>query len=89
MSPEALFDRKFSIKSDVWSYGILAWEIMTYGGTPYPSIAAEKLFDYLKSIIDIDCWGAENVKEAMDLLGFLLYFELCCFIFVLILKINK
>ncbi|CAF0751826.1 unnamed protein product [Adineta steineri] len=48
MSPEALFDRKFSTKSDVWSYAILAWEIMTYGGTPYPSISAEKLFDYLK-----------------------------------------
>jgi serine/threonine protein kinase len=45
MSPEALFDRKFSTKSDVWSFAILAWEIMTYGGTPYPSIAAEKLFD--------------------------------------------
>ncbi len=49
MSPEALFDRKFSTKSDVWSFAILAWEIMTYGGTPYPSIAAEKLFDYLKN----------------------------------------
>lgn len=49
MSPEALFDRKFSTKSDVWSFSILAWEIMTYGGIPYPSIAAEKLFDYLKN----------------------------------------
>ncbi|CAF1052258.1 unnamed protein product [Adineta steineri] len=48
MSPEALFDRKFSTKSDVWSYSILVWEIMTYGGTPYPSIGAEKLFDYLR-----------------------------------------
>ncbi|CAF0798978.1 unnamed protein product [Rotaria sordida] len=49
MSPEALFDRKFSTKSDVWSFSILAWEIMTYGGSPYPSIAAEQLFDYLKN----------------------------------------
>ncbi|CAF4584686.1 unnamed protein product [Rotaria socialis] len=49
MSPEALFDRKFSTKSDVWSFAVLAWEIMTYGGTPYPSIAAEHLFDYLKN----------------------------------------
>ncbi|CAF3929533.1 unnamed protein product [Rotaria sordida] len=48
MSPEALFDRKFSTKSDVWSYSILAWEIMTYGGTPYTSIAAENMFDYLR-----------------------------------------
>ena len=52
MSPEALFDRKFSTKSDVWSFAILAWEIMTYGGIPYPSISAENLFDYLnKGII--------------------------------------
>lgn len=49
MSPEALFDRKFSTKSDVWSFGVLCWEIMTYGGTPYPLIAAENLFDYLKN----------------------------------------
>ncbi|CAF1328939.1 unnamed protein product [Didymodactylos carnosus] len=48
MSPEALFDRKFSTKSDIWSFAILVWEIMTYGGTPYPSVPAEKLFDYLK-----------------------------------------
>ncbi|CAF4156007.1 unnamed protein product [Rotaria socialis] len=48
MSPEALFDRKFSTKSDVWSYSILAWEIMTYGGTPYTSVAAENMFDYLR-----------------------------------------
>ncbi|CAF0895728.1 unnamed protein product [Didymodactylos carnosus] len=48
MSPEALFDRKFSTKSDIWSFAILAWEIMTYGGTPYPSVPAEKLFDYLR-----------------------------------------
>ncbi|CAF4216806.1 unnamed protein product, partial [Rotaria sordida] len=35
-------------KSNVWSYSILTWEIMTYGGTPYTSIAAENMFDYLR-----------------------------------------
>ncbi|XP_077992832.1 fibroblast growth factor receptor 2-like isoform X2 [Glandiceps talaboti] len=49
MAPEALFDRKYSTQSDVWSFGILLWEIMTLGGTPYPSVPVEKLFDYLKS----------------------------------------
>ncbi|KAL7669087.1 hypothetical protein ACOME3_009756 [Neoechinorhynchus agilis] len=48
MSPESLFDRRASYKSDVWSYGVLVWEIMTYGGTPYPSVPVEKLFDYIK-----------------------------------------
>ena len=48
MSPETLFDRKFYRNSDIWSFGVLMWEIFTLGGNPYPTVPVEKLFDYLK-----------------------------------------
>lgn len=33
--PETILKSKFSIKSDVWSYGITLWEATSYGDTPY------------------------------------------------------
>ena len=50
MSPEALFYRRYTIQSDVWSFGVLFWEIMSLGGQPYPEIGNnDNLFSYLRN----------------------------------------
>lgn len=43
MAPESLYDNIFSVKSDIWSFGVLIWEIVTLGSTPYPGLAAAEV----------------------------------------------
>ncbi|KAJ8397600.1 hypothetical protein AAFF_G00435990 [Aldrovandia affinis] len=38
-APEAINYGSFTIKSDVWSFGILLTEIISYGRTPYPGMS--------------------------------------------------
>jgi len=45
-APEAANYNRFTIKSDVWSFGILMTEIVTFGRVPYPG--NDSMFTFLK-----------------------------------------
>ncbi|XP_067108605.1 tyrosine-protein kinase Lyn [Osmerus mordax] len=38
-APEAINYGSFTIKSDMWSFGVLLYEILTYGKIPYPGMS--------------------------------------------------
>ncbi|XP_030379373.1 ephrin type-B receptor 1-B isoform X2 [Scaptodrosophila lebanonensis] len=46
-APEAIAFRKFTSASDVWSYGVVLWEVMSYGERPYWNWSNQ---DVIKSI---------------------------------------
>ncbi|KAM9337200.1 receptor-type tyrosine-protein kinase FLT3-like [Symphorus nematophorus] len=44
MAPESTFQGIYTMKSDVWAYGILLWEIFSLGVTPYPGMKVDHTF---------------------------------------------
>lgn len=50
LPPEALLDRLFSEASDVWSFGVLIWEVYSFGITPFGAIeTGNELVEFLKN----------------------------------------
>jgi ephrin-B len=77
-APEAISHTKFTCASDVWSYGVVAWEVMSFGERPYWNWsntdvikAVEKGFrlymppncpDVLYTLM-LDCWHTDRLKR--------------------------
>lgn len=42
---ESVFENNFSIKSDVWAFGVLMWEVFSLGELPYPSLNDDNVME--------------------------------------------
>ncbi|XP_032520074.1 tyrosine-protein kinase HCK isoform X1 [Danaus plexippus] len=77
-APEAANYSKFSIKSDVWSFGILLTELVTYGRIPYPGMSNAEVLHQVEHgyrmpcppscpapLYDImlECWHKDALKR--------------------------
>lgn len=49
MPPEALLYGKFTVKSDVWSYGVLMWEVYSFACQPFGGISNYEVIDRIKN----------------------------------------
>lgn len=49
MAPESLRQKVYTHKSDVWSYGVTVWEILTFGARPYQGKSAKEILKGLFS----------------------------------------
>ena len=49
MSPESLSDGVFTNQSDVWSFGVLIWEILTMGAKPYPTKSNREVLEFVRA----------------------------------------
>ena len=77
-APEAAMYNRFTIKSDIWSFGVVLYEIITYGRFPYPGMTNEQVLEALQQgyrmprpvdcpgkLYDImlDCWCEEPANR--------------------------
>lgn len=48
-APEGLAYNKFSSQSDVWAFGVLLWEMATFGESPYPGMDITEVYQKLET----------------------------------------
>ncbi|XP_074498783.1 protein-tyrosine kinase 6b [Sebastes fasciatus] len=54
-APEAISHGQFSNKTDVWSFGVLLYEIITCGSTPYPAFSNQEAYQQVTSGYRMPC----------------------------------
>ncbi|XP_065803219.1 muscle, skeletal receptor tyrosine-protein kinase isoform X3 [Muntiacus reevesi] len=55
MPPESIFYNRYTTESDVWAYGVLLWEIFSYGLQPYYGMAHEEVIYYVRDGHILSC----------------------------------
>lgn len=61
-APEALNFGKYTTLCDVWSYGVLIWEIFSKGGTPYAGMSNSKARERIdEGNIDNQPWSSQTI----------------------------
>ena len=67
MPPESLLYGRFTVKSDVWSYGVLMWEVFTFATQPYFGASNQEVIDNIRGLVLLECPSlcTQDVYEIM------------------------
>jgi serine/threonine protein kinase len=47
IAPEVITNKEYTTKSHIWSFGILLYELITYGSNPYPHFSDDQILQLI------------------------------------------